>query len=185
LDNEPSLGSYIDCTSNFENESAEMARANPPVDLTPDLWVLKLILGAIDPSYDTQDEKGNAGGPQGGYGGPQGGYGGPPPQQGGYGGPPLSRVATVALLSSSKAATLLLLVARLAGPSRVAMPHRPAALQATLASRRTVAVPLLRRGTRCGRYERYHSQRVYLTYGGNCRRGIRSTSAVKLGCVLT
>jgi hypothetical protein len=79
-----------DCTSNFENESAEMARANPPVDLTPDLWVLKLILGAIDPSYDTQDEQTNAGGPQGGYGGPpqQGGYGGPPPQQGGYGGPP-------------------------------------------------------------------------------------------------
>ena len=99
----------MDCTSNFENESAEMARANPPVDITPDLWVLKLILGAIDPSYDTQDEQGNAGA-QGGYGGPppqqgygqqqQGGYapppGGPPgrPQQGGYapppGGPPQS-----------------------------------------------------------------------------------------------
>jgi hypothetical protein len=46
----------VDCTSNYENESGEMARANPPVELTPDLWILKLILGAIDPSYDTQDE---------------------------------------------------------------------------------------------------------------------------------
>jgi hypothetical protein len=47
----------VDCTSNYENESAEMARANPPVELTPDVWILKLILGAIDPSYDTKDEK--------------------------------------------------------------------------------------------------------------------------------
>jgi len=88
LDNDPTVGKMVDVTSNFENESAEMARANPPVDLTPDLWVLKLILGAIDPSYDTQDEQGSAA--QGGFGGPpqQGGYGGPPPQQGGYGGPP-------------------------------------------------------------------------------------------------
>lgn len=76
-----------------------MARAQPPVDLTPDLWMIKLILGAIDPSYDTKDEKGHMSGgpPAGGYGGPpqQGGYGAPPPQQygqppqqGGYGGPP-------------------------------------------------------------------------------------------------
>lgn len=106
LDNDPMVGGEVDCTSNYENESAEMARAQPPVDLTPDLWMIKLILGAIDPSYDTKDEKtsmggappggyggpppqqGGYGGPQGGYGGPQGGYGGPPPQQGGYGGPP-------------------------------------------------------------------------------------------------
>lgn len=77
----------VDCTSNYENESAEMARANPPVDLTPDLWVLKLILGAIDPSYDTQDEQGSAQVPGPGQFGQQGGYGGgqyqPPP-----GGPP-------------------------------------------------------------------------------------------------
>jgi hypothetical protein len=103
LDNDPSIGDEVDCTSNYENESAEMAKAQPPVDLTPDLWILKLILGAIDPSYDTKDEKagmapgsvpprppqqgGYGGPPQGGYGGPQGGYGGPPPPQGGYGGP--------------------------------------------------------------------------------------------------
>ena len=61
----------------YENESAEMAKAQPPVDLTPDLWMIKLILGAIDPSYDTKDEKKSmAGGPM---------PGGPPPQQSGYG----------------------------------------------------------------------------------------------------
>lgn len=75
----------VDCTSNFENESAEMARANPPVDLTPDLWVLKLILGAIDPSYDTQDEQGSSAVPgPGQFGQQQQGYG--QQQQGGYGG---------------------------------------------------------------------------------------------------
>jgi hypothetical protein len=57
LDNDPTVGRMVDCTSNYENESAEMARANPPVELTPDVWILKLILGAIDPSYDTKDEK--------------------------------------------------------------------------------------------------------------------------------
>lgn len=91
LDEDPSLDKFIDCTSNFENEQEEMARANPPVDLTPDTWILKLILGAIDSSYDSQDQKSSA--PTGGYGGaPQQGYGGPqggapygqPPQQGGY-----------------------------------------------------------------------------------------------------
>jgi hypothetical protein len=108
LDNDPVIGRMVDCTSNYENESAEMARANPPVDLTPDLWVLKLILGAIDPSYDTQDEQGSAQGPgPGQYGQQQGGYpgqqqyqpppggpnqqyqpppGGPPRPQGGPGG---------------------------------------------------------------------------------------------------
>jgi hypothetical protein len=58
LDDDPTVGQLVDCTSSessfmivqrqscantiyldFENESAEMARANPPVDLTPDLWV--------------------------------------------------------------------------------------------------------------------------------------------------
>jgi hypothetical protein len=103
LDNDPMVGREVDCTSSkllaarisrsmanptpdYENESAEMARAVPPVDLTPDLWMIKLILGAIDPSYDTKDEKSHMSGggmpPQQ----QQGGYGGPPPgQQGGYG----------------------------------------------------------------------------------------------------
>ncbi|GIZ46831.1 hypothetical protein CKM354_000994000 [Cercospora kikuchii] len=89
LDNDPMVGREVDCTSNYENESAEMARAVPPVDLTPDLWMIKLILGAIDPSYDTKDEKshmapGAGVPPPGQYGQQQ--YGAPPPQQ--YGAPP-------------------------------------------------------------------------------------------------
>ncbi|KAF9629566.1 putative transcription factor protein [Lasiodiplodia theobromae] len=107
LDQDPQVGSLVDCTSNYENESAEMARSNPPVDLTPELWLVKLLLGAIDHSYDRKDEKaggapppgGYGGPPPGQYGGPPQGYGGPPPgqygqppqgypPQGGYGGPP-------------------------------------------------------------------------------------------------
>ncbi|KAH6642290.1 hypothetical protein C7974DRAFT_98861 [Boeremia exigua] len=93
LDEDPQIGPMVDCTSNYENEQEEMSRANPPVDLTPDLWIIKLLLGAIDRSYDSKDEKtnpapGNFGGAPGGYGGPpQGGqYGAPPPGQ--YGAPP-------------------------------------------------------------------------------------------------
>jgi hypothetical protein len=112
LDEDPQIGPMVDCTSNFENEQDEMAHANPPVDLTPDLWMVKLLLGAIDASYDAQDEKSNPAPvsqygrpqqgygqqpPQGQYGGPppgqyppqgQGQYGAPPPGQGQYGGPP-------------------------------------------------------------------------------------------------
>ncbi|KIV93229.1 hypothetical protein, variant [Exophiala mesophila] len=91
LDEEPSIGDIIDCTSNYEVEADEMSRANPPVHLSPELWLIKLLLGSIDSSYDAKDEQGSGSRPpQGGYGGPpqQGGYGGPPPPQGGYGGPP-------------------------------------------------------------------------------------------------
>ncbi|PGH21658.1 hypothetical protein AJ80_03091 [Polytolypa hystricis UAMH7299] len=82
LDEAPGIGELIDCTSNFEVEQDEMSRANPPVDLTPELWLTKMMLGAIDSSYDTKDEKTNrpAGGP------PSGQYGAPPPGQ--YGAPP-------------------------------------------------------------------------------------------------
>lgn len=90
LDQDPQVGHLVDCTSNYENESAEMARSNPPVDLTPELWLVKLLLGAIDHSYDRKDEKAGGPPPPGGYGGPPPGqYGGPPPGgPGGYGPPP-------------------------------------------------------------------------------------------------
>merc|ERR1712000_403022 len=85
LDEEPTIGDIIDCTSNYEVEADEMSRANPPVNLSPELWLIKLLLGSIDSSYDTKDEKSSGGRPpQGGYGQQQGGYGRPPPQQGGY-----------------------------------------------------------------------------------------------------
>merc|ERR1712225_110922 len=79
LDEEPTIGDIIDCTSNYEVEADEMSRANPPVNPSPELWLIKLLLGSIDSSYDTKDEKSSAPRP------PQGGYGGPPPTQGGYG----------------------------------------------------------------------------------------------------
>ncbi|MCJ1288748.1 hypothetical protein MMC34_000277 [Xylographa carneopallida] len=92
LDSKEEFGDVVDCTSNFENEQEEYARAIPPIDLTPELWLVKLLLGAIDSSYDAQDEKGGHQGgppPPGQYGAPGGGYGqqqgGYPPQQGGYG----------------------------------------------------------------------------------------------------
>ncbi|RAL16095.1 putative transcription factor RfeF [Aspergillus homomorphus CBS 101889] len=99
LDEDPQIGALIDCTSNFEVEQDEMSRANPPVHLTRELWCAKLMLGAIDSSYDTKDEKaaGRSGppppGPPGGqYGGYN--YNQPPaqaynqPPQGQYGSGP-------------------------------------------------------------------------------------------------
>jgi hypothetical protein len=91
LDDDRSIGDLIDCTSNFETEQDEMARTSPGVELTPDLWLLKLLVGAVDSSYDSKDE-GNVARPpppqQGGYGQPPQGYGQPPygaPPQQGYG----------------------------------------------------------------------------------------------------
>ncbi|BCS09477.1 transcription factor RfeF [Aspergillus luchuensis] len=91
LDEDPRIGSLIDCTSNFEVEQDEMSRAVPPVYLTRELWCAKLMLGAIDSSYDTKDEKaaGGAGGPGAPPSGPPSGPPGPPggaPRGGQYGG---------------------------------------------------------------------------------------------------
>lgn len=44
----------VDCTSNFEVEQDEMAKQG--VVLDPSTWLVKMMLGAIDPSYDAQDE---------------------------------------------------------------------------------------------------------------------------------
>ncbi len=92
LDEDPVVGRLVDCTSNYENESEEMQRQG--VNLTPELWLVKLLLGAIDSTYDRKDEKaGSAHLPQQGYGAPggtyppQGGQPGYPPQQQ-YGGQP-------------------------------------------------------------------------------------------------
>ncbi|KAL8930667.1 MAG: hypothetical protein Q9208_000538 [Pyrenodesmia sp. 3 TL-2023] len=60
LDSDPIVGRMVDVTSSFEREQVQMANANPPVRLTREAWILKMLLGAIDPSYDTTDEKGPA-----------------------------------------------------------------------------------------------------------------------------
>ncbi|KAJ5772950.1 Transcription factor RfeF [Penicillium paradoxum] len=97
LDEDPHIGHLIDCTSNFEVEQDEMSRANPPVHLTRELWCAKLMLGAIDSSYDTKDERDNArraAPPPSSVAqyGSGGGYGQPPQSQGQaqppYGAPP-------------------------------------------------------------------------------------------------
>jgi len=54
LDSDPRIGSMIDCTSNYELEADEMSKRG--VDLTPELWLVKLLLGSIDDSYDEKDE---------------------------------------------------------------------------------------------------------------------------------
>ncbi|KAJ5317138.1 hypothetical protein N7508_001646 [Penicillium antarcticum] len=88
LDEDPHIGHLIDCTSNFEVEQDEMSRANPPVHLTRELWCAKLMLGAIDSSYDTKDEQDNdRRGPPPAPAGQYGGYNQPPPQSQG---PPTS-----------------------------------------------------------------------------------------------
>jgi hypothetical protein len=54
LDNHPQIGDLVDCTSNFEIEQDQMARKG--VDLTPELWLVKLLMGGIDTSYDSKGE---------------------------------------------------------------------------------------------------------------------------------
>ncbi|GAA5988158.1 hypothetical protein JCM5350_002203 [Sporobolomyces pararoseus] len=54
IDKDPSIGGLVDCTSSFEMEADDMMKVG--VDLTPELWLIKLLLGAIDSSYDSKDE---------------------------------------------------------------------------------------------------------------------------------
>jgi hypothetical protein len=53
IDNNRSIGSLVDCTSYYELEEQEWAVKG--VQLTPELWLLKICLGGIDPSYDDKD----------------------------------------------------------------------------------------------------------------------------------
>jgi hypothetical protein len=54
LDNDPHVGNMVDCTSNYEMEAEEYSRKG--LELTPELWLLKVCVGAVDPEYDAQDE---------------------------------------------------------------------------------------------------------------------------------
>ncbi|KAL2918931.1 hypothetical protein HK105_201765 [Polyrhizophydium stewartii] len=53
LDNDPEVGNMIDCTSNYEMESEEFT--NNGAELTPEFWLLKLCVGAVDRGYDDAD----------------------------------------------------------------------------------------------------------------------------------
>ncbi|KAK9486646.1 hypothetical protein V1527DRAFT_463064 [Lipomyces starkeyi] len=51
LDSDPTVGSMVDCTSNFEVEQDEMAKMG--VTLTPDTWVVKLLLVSVGPGMSS------------------------------------------------------------------------------------------------------------------------------------
>jgi hypothetical protein len=80
--------------------SESQMRKTTGVDLSPELWLCKLCLGAIDSSYDSKDESHKQPQQQSSYGQPPQQYGQPPQQYGGqqqsyggggggsYGGPP-------------------------------------------------------------------------------------------------
>ncbi|KAA6406382.1 MAG: hypothetical protein FRX48_09837 [Lasallia pustulata] len=53
LDRDPEVGRMIDATSYYELEAEEYKRKG--VMLTPDLWLVKLMVGAVDQSFDEQD----------------------------------------------------------------------------------------------------------------------------------
>ena len=53
LDSDPVIGKMVDATSYYELECEEYARKG--ITLTPDLWLVKLMVGAIDSTYDEQD----------------------------------------------------------------------------------------------------------------------------------
>lgn len=55
LDDDREIGGLVDQTMDFDFEREEMRRTTGQ-DLTPQLWLMKLLLGAIDDSYDSKDE---------------------------------------------------------------------------------------------------------------------------------
>jgi hypothetical protein len=48
------VGDLIDCTSYYELEAEEFKKKG--VDMTVELWLVKMMVGAFDPSYDAEDE---------------------------------------------------------------------------------------------------------------------------------
>ncbi|KAJ3096289.1 hypothetical protein HDU97_006047 [Phlyctochytrium planicorne] len=54
LDSNAAIGDVIDAVSYYELEADEFLKKG--VDLTPELYLVKLCVGSIDPTYDQQDE---------------------------------------------------------------------------------------------------------------------------------
>ena len=55
LDSHQQVGNIIDCTSEFSIEQKQCGQG-----FNESVWVIKLMIGAIDPSYDQSDEIGNS-----------------------------------------------------------------------------------------------------------------------------
>ncbi|WVQ95868.1 hypothetical protein IAU59_002967 [Kwoniella sp. CBS 9459] len=53
LDDHPQIGSLIDQTMDFEYEQEQM-RVKTGEELSPEMWIMKLLLGPIDTSYDSK-----------------------------------------------------------------------------------------------------------------------------------
>jgi hypothetical protein len=50
LDKDHEIGADVDTTGHYEKEHEKYAKKG--VDLTPDLWLLQMMLGGVDPTYD-------------------------------------------------------------------------------------------------------------------------------------
>ncbi|GAA5876976.1 hypothetical protein JCM8547_001956 [Rhodosporidiobolus lusitaniae] len=57
IDEDKTIGSLVDTTSGFEHEQDNFSKANPPVHLTREMWLAKLLLGPIHSGWDAADEK--------------------------------------------------------------------------------------------------------------------------------
>jgi hypothetical protein len=58
LDDHPLFGDRVDCVSDYEQEMVQCERQG--VYLTPDMYVVKLLVGAVDATYDCKDDDGSA-----------------------------------------------------------------------------------------------------------------------------
>jgi hypothetical protein len=56
LDVHPVVGRHIDCTSEYSMEKVECEMKHPGVPFTETTWLIKLLIGAVDPEYDQADE---------------------------------------------------------------------------------------------------------------------------------
>jgi hypothetical protein len=56
LDSDREVGHLIDCTSEYTIEKNEILRAYPNAKFTEATWVIKTMIGAVDPDYDKSDE---------------------------------------------------------------------------------------------------------------------------------
>lgn len=54
LDKSRDVGDVIDCTSYYELEAEEFRKKG--IDMTVELWLVKMMVGAFDDSYDAEDE---------------------------------------------------------------------------------------------------------------------------------
>lgn len=56
IDKDQTIGHLIDCTSEYHAEKDECERAYPGTKFTESTWLVKSMIGAVDPEYDQADE---------------------------------------------------------------------------------------------------------------------------------